>query len=215
MASEDTRIQAMDKVLKGTTTLGIVCRDGVVLATDKRATAGSFIAHRATRKIIKIEETIATTIAGSVADAQMIMDLLSAELRLYRGSVGRAISVKGVATLASNILFSSRSLMIQAIVAGLDENGPSMFMLDPFGTLTEEKQYIATGSGTPYVAGVLESGYRENMSVKEAVPLVVKAITSAMRWDPGSGEGFDVVSVTKQGVRDIPKDEISKIVAAS
>ena len=190
------------RVLKsGTTTVGVTCSDGVVLATDRRVTSGFFIANKRGRKICKIDDHIAATIAGVVADAQMLMDRVGAQARLYKLMNGRRISVRAAATLTSNILFGSRfyPLVLQAIVAGVDDEGPRMFNLDLFGTMTEER-YIATGSGSPMALGVLEGGYREGLKVDEAVPLVVKAVTASMKWDPASGEGFDVAVITERGI---------------
>jgi proteasome beta subunit len=193
---------AWSPILKtGTTTVGVVCSDGVILATDRRVTSGYFIANKRGRKICRIDDRIAATIAGVVADAQMLMDRVSAQARLYRLVNNRPMSVRTVATLASNILFSSRyyPLILQAIVAGVDDEGPKMFNLDLFGTMTEER-YIATGSGSPMALGVLEGGYREGLKVDEALPLVVRAVSASMKWDPASGEGFDVAIITEKGI---------------
>lgn len=190
------------RLRSGTTTIGMVCADGVVLATDRRVTSGYFIANKRGRKICKIDNHIAATIAGVVADAQMFIDRISAQARLYRLEQKRPISVRAAATLASNILFNSRyfPLILQVIVAGVDD-GPRMFNLDLFGTMTEER-YIATGSGSPVSIGVLEGAYRDEITIAEALPLAIKALTSSMRWDPGSGEGFDVAIITKAGIEE-------------
>jgi len=197
------------KSLKGTTTIGMVCKDGIVLATDKRATAGLFVAHKHVRKIVRIDERIVMTIAGSVADAQMLTNGLKVEAMLYRKTYGRPISVKALATMASNMLFSRRYLIpvVQAIIAGVDDSGPRMFMLDMFGTLTEEDKYIATGSGTPYAVGFLEENYRSDITVKEAIELAKKAILTAQKWDPGSGGGYDIVAVTKDEFIEITSEK--------
>ena len=193
---------AWGSVLKtGTTTVGVTCSDGVILATDRRVTSGYFIANKRGRKICKIDDRIAATIAGVVADAQMLMDRVSAQARIYKLVNNRPMSVRAAATLASNILFGSRyyPLILQAIVAGVDDEGPRMFNLDLFGTMTEER-YIATGSGSPMALGVLENGYREGLRVDDALPLVVRAVSASMRWDPASGEGFDVAIITEKGI---------------
>jgi len=199
----------------GTTTIGVVCSNGVVLATDRRVTSGFFIANKRGRKICKIDDHIAATIAGVVADAQMLMDRISAQARLYRLINGRRITVRAAATLTSYILFGSRffPFILQAIVAGVDDEGPRMFNLDLFGTMTEER-YIATGSGSPMALGVLEGGYREGMEVNEALPLVVKAMSSSMKWDPASGEGFDVVIITSEGMRERRGEDLVKELGA-
>ena len=209
---ETSRLKdGLKKLRTGTTTVGVSCTNGVVLATDRRVTSGIYIAHKRGRKIVKLDDRIAVTIAGLVADAQMITDYLRAQLRIMKYS-GQKISVKAIATLASNILFSGRLLpfIVQFIVAGMDDEGAHIYALDWFGTLTREK-YIATGSGSPYALGVLESGYRPDLTVEEALPMVLKAVKAAMSRDPGSGEGVDVVVITKEGVRELSDQEISKL----
>lgn len=196
------------KVFKGTTTIGMRCADGVILTTDRRVTSGFYISNKRGRKIIRIDEHIAATIAGVVADAQMLMEQVKATVKLYKLTNSRPITVRAAATIASNILFGSRfaPYILQAIVAGVDGTGPRMFNLDLFGTLTEER-YIATGSGSPMALGVLEAHYRDDITIKEALPIVVRAINSSMRWDPGSGEGFDIAVITSQGIQEVPSEE--------
>ncbi|RLF12437.1 MAG: proteasome endopeptidase complex, archaeal, beta subunit [Thermoprotei archaeon] len=195
----------------GTTTIGVVCSDGVILVTDRRVTSGFFIANKRGKKICKIDDHIAATIAGVVADAQMLIDRISAQARLYKLMNGRPIGVKAAATLASNILFSARyyPFILQAIVAGVDDEGSRMFNLDLFGTMTEER-YIATGSGSPMALGVLEGAYHDGMTVAEAIPVVIKAVSSSMKWDPASGEGFDVAIITKKGIEEKPGETLIK-----
>ncbi|MCX8169940.1 MAG: proteasome subunit beta, partial [Candidatus Methanomethyliaceae archaeon] len=121
-------------------------------------------------------------------------------------------STKAIATLASNILFSSRYFpyIVQFIIAGVDEEGPKIYVLDWFGTLTEEK-FVATGSGTPYAVGVLEAMLKKNPTISEALPTIAKAVKSAMERDPGSGEGIDIVVLSKEGVRELTDEEIAKL----
>jgi len=196
----------------GTTTVGIVCTDGVVLGTDTRATAGYFIAHKHVRKIFKIDDYVAATMSGVVAEAQKVLETAQLAVRLYKSETGMRMSIKAIATYISNILFSSRLFpyVIHTIVAGVDEQGPNMYMIDWFGSLTKER-YIATGSGSPIALGVLEDNYYEGISLKEAIPIVIRAINSAIRRDPGSGEGIDVVYITKDKYVELPKSEILNI----
>ncbi len=191
------------KVLKtGTTTVGLRLNDAVVLATDRRVTSGYFIAHKIGKKIWKIDEHIAATMSGSVADVQKLLDRLTYEARLYRIEHGRPATVKRIASLSSAIMFSARPFILIAhiIIGGVDdEEGPQLYMVDWYGTVTREDSFIATGSGSPIAVGVLEDGYREDMSLAEAVDLAIRAVHSAMKRDPGSGEGVDV-AVVKEGV---------------
>jgi len=198
-------------IFKGTTTVGVKCIDGIVLATDRRVTSGFYVANKRGRKILQIDDMVYATIAGVVADAQMLIDRVKAHVKYVKMSTRQPLSVKAIASLMSNILFSSRlfPFIVQAIVAGIDDEGPKMFNLDFFGTLTEEK-YIATGSGSPLAIAVLETKYRDDLTVKEAIPIVIEAVKAAMKWDPGSGEGFDVIVITKEGVEDIPQEKLEK-----
>ncbi|MDI9620196.1 MAG: archaeal proteasome endopeptidase complex subunit beta [Candidatus Nezhaarchaeota archaeon] len=196
-------------VFKGTTTVGVKCADGVVLATDRRVTSGFFIANKKGKKILQIDDMVYATIAGVVADAQMLVDRVRAQVKYIKTSTKQPLSVKAIASLMSNLLFSYRyfPFIVQAIVAGIDSEGSKMFNLDFFGTLTEEK-YIATGSGSPLAIAILESKYRDGIMVKEALPMVVEAVKAAIKWDPGSGEGFDVAIITKEGVEEIPQEKL-------
>jgi proteasome beta subunit len=196
-------------VFKGTTTVGIKCTDGVVLATDRRVTAGFFIANKRGRKILQIDDRIYATIAGVVADAQMLIDAIRAQVKYLKVATKQPLTVRAVASLISNLLFSSRYFpyIVQVIVAGVDDEGPRMFNVDFFGTMTDER-YIATGSGSPLALAVLETRYRSDLKVKEAISIAVEAIKAAMKWDPGSGEGFDVAVISRKGVEEIPQEKL-------
>ncbi len=195
-------------LLRGTTTIGVVCRDGVVLSTDTRATMGYFVAHKKAKKLYKIDEHLAMTIAGAVADAQRVVDILSAYANMYRLTHGRPMPVSAAARFVANILFSSRRapLLASTIVAGVDDEGPRIFQIDPLGSLTEEK-CVSTGSGSPIAYGVLEDGYREDATVKEMLPVVANAVSSAMKRDIASGDDFDVAVITREGYRELTREE--------
>ncbi len=195
-------------VLKGTTTIGIVCNDGVVFATDTRATMGYFVAHKRAKKVYPIDDHLAMTIAGAVGDAQMVVEILKANAQLYRYERGKSMPVSAAARLVGNVLFSARvaPLILQALIGGIDDSGGHIYALDPLGSVTEER-CVSTGSGSPIAYGVLESQFKEGMSVKETVPVVVRAIDSAMKRDAGSGDSFDVAIVTSKGYRELTEEE--------
>lgn len=201
------------KALKGTTTVGVVCKDGVVLATDRRATAGYFVASKRAQKIFPLDQHIAATIAGRVADAQTIMDYARAEISLYRLQEGIPIRIHSAARMVANILFNARYFpyLLQSIVAGVDDLGQKMFNLDPFGSLTEET-YLSTGSGSPIAYGILENNYKEEIPLKDGLPLAVASVWAAIARDAGTGNGVNAVTVThEEGVRELTEEEIAKI----
>ena len=195
-------------VLKGTTTLGVVCKDGVILASDTRVTMGFYVAHKHGKKVYKIDDHLAMTIAGTVADAQRTVDILTVNAQLYKINLGRPLPVSSAARLIANLLFSARyvPLMTQVLVGGVDDTGPHIFNLDPFGSLTEEKS-VSTGSGSPIVYGILEDKYKEGMSVKELLPVVVKAVNAAMKRDSASGDSYNVVVIDNKGYRELAEKE--------
>jgi proteasome beta subunit len=169
----------------------------VVLATDTRATAGFFVAHRTAKKIHKISDYIAMTIAGRVADAQALVDMMRANVRHFEVTQGRRIQVRALATLLSTYMFYYRFFpyQTQLLVGGVDDSGLHLFNVDPLGGVTEEK-VISTGSGSPVALGVLEAEYREDLSIDEAVELAYKAVAVAIRRDIGSGDSIDVAYIS-------------------
>ncbi|HKZ94933.1 MAG TPA: archaeal proteasome endopeptidase complex subunit beta [Candidatus Bathyarchaeia archaeon] len=203
-------------VLKGTTTIGITCRDGVILASDTRVTMGFFVAHHKGKKVYKIDDHIAMTISGVVADAQKAVDILKANAQLYRLNTSRPMPISSAARLVANLLFSSRyaPLIAQILIGGFDDTGPHVYSVDPFGSITEEKM-VATGSGSPVAYGVLEDKYKQDASVKDMVSVVVKAVESAMRRDAASGDSFDITIIDKKGYRELNEKEKRNIATAS
>jgi len=202
--------------LKGTTTVGIVCRDGVILASDTRVTMGFFVAHHKGKKVYKIDDHLAMTISGNVADAQRAVDILKANAQLYRLNTTRPMPVNSAARLIANLLFSSRyaPLIAQVLIGGLDDAGPHVFSIDPFGSITEEK-CVATGSGSPIAYGVLEDKYKQDASIKDMLGIVVRAVDSAMKRDAASGDSFDVSVIDKKGYRELNEKEKRNIIASS
>ncbi len=208
-------IDVVDKlVLKGTTTIGIVCKNGVVLASDTRVTMGSYVAHKRGKKIYRIADHLAMTISGSVADAQRTVDVLTANAQLYKLNIGRPMPISSAARLIANLLFSSRyaPLIAQVLIGGVDDTGPHVFSLDPFGSLTEEK-CVATGSGSPIAYGVLEDKFKEDMSAEQILPVIVKAVGSAMKRDAASGDSFNIAVIDEKGYRELTEGEKKELLA--
>jgi proteasome beta subunit len=206
---------ASQLVLKGTTTIGVVCKDGVILASDTRVTMGFYVAHKFGKKVYKIDDHLGMTIAGTVADAQRVVDILTANAQLYKINLNRPMPVNSAARLTANLLFSARyvPLATQVLIGGIDETGPHVFNLDPFGSLTEEK-FVSTGSGSPIAYGVLEDKYREDMSVKELLPTIVKAVNAAMKRDVASGNSYNVIVINNSGYRELTNEEKSKLLGS-
>jgi proteasome beta subunit len=202
-------------VLKGTTTTGVVCKDGVILASDTRVTMGMYVAHKHGKKVYKIDDHLGMTIAGTVADAQWTVDVLTANAQMYRINRDRPLPVASAARLVANLLFSARyvPLLTQVLIGGVDDTGPHIFSLDPFGSLTEEK-CAATGSGSPIVYGVLEDKYKEGMSVKELLPAIAKAVNSAMKRDAASGDSFNIAVIDNKGYHELTEKEKKQLLAA-
>ena len=196
-----------------TTTIGVVCRDGVLMTTDTRATMGSFVAHKHAKKVYMIDHHLGMTIAGTVGDAQAIVEMLKANSALYRLDMNRPIPVQSAARMVSNILFQARyyPLSVQALIGGMDDTGGHIFALDPLGSMMEER-YVSTGSGSPVAYGVLESEWHDDLNVKDSTPVLVRAISSAMKRDSASGDSFDVVTITKDGYRELTEDEKKHII---
>jgi proteasome beta subunit len=206
---------ASQLVLKGTTTIGVVCKDGVILASDTRVTMGFYVAHKFGKKVYKIDDHLGMTIAGTVADAQRVVDILTANAQLYKINMNRPMPVHSAARLTANLLFSARyvPLATQVLIGGIDETGPHVFNLDPFGSLTEEK-FVSTGSGSPIAYGVLEDKYREDMSSKELLPLIVKAVNAAMKRDIASGNSYNVIVIDNKGYRELTSEEKNKLLGS-
>jgi len=181
--------------IHGTTTVGLVAGDTVVMAADKRATAGYLIASKRAKKILRITDYAAMTISGLVADAQSLADVVREEASLYEKMYNKRLSIRALGTLLSNILFSSKwfPYIVQLIVGGYDTK-PRLYLLDPYGSISEEI-YTATGSGSTVALGVLESGYTEDLPVDDAVELAVKAVKTAISRDAATGDGVDVVVI--------------------
>ena len=198
----------------GTTTLALLCKEGVVLAADKRATSGYLISHKKFDKIINITDNIAVTVAGTVSDVQLLVKYIRAELKLKLIRTERESSVKEAANLLSMMVYGNiRKLSLipgisHFLVGGKDETGFHIYDLAPDGSIIDIDDYTTSGSGSVMVYGVLETLYRENMSVDEGVKLAAKSINAAVQRDIASGNGIDIITITKEGVKKVFSKEI-------
>jgi proteasome beta subunit len=201
LVSQPSQAQGGMSWMPGATTIGVVCADGVILASEKRVTYGNFIMSKGGKKVFKVTDRIGVACAGLVGDMQILAREVEAQANLFSMDVSRKITVRATAKLLANILFNRRysPLFTQTIIAGLDEDGASLYVLDVLGSLIPDK-YAVVGTGTETAMGVLEEGYKQEMKIKEAKELVVRSIKSAISRDAMSGDGLDFLYITKDGV---------------
>ena len=187
----------------GTTTVGLKCKDGVILASESRATMGNLIANKETPKIFSIQDHIGITTAGSVADAQKLVRMLQVETNLYQIERDHPIKVDAAVSLLANILHGNKyfPFWVQLLIGGFDSE-PRLYSLDAVGSALEEK-VVATGSGSPFAYGLLEAQYSEDKTIEEMLPVAARAIKSALERDAYSGNSIRLVVITKDGYRDV------------
>lgn len=208
-------MEEKDIMKTGTTTVGIKCKDGIVLAADKRATAGYFIANKHVDKIFAITDFMALTTAGTVSDVQLLIKLVKAELRLKLVRTNRAANVKEAANLLAGLVYSNirKMSMIPGIshflFAGYDNTGFHLYDLYPDGSLTECDDFVSSGSGSVMAYGVLETLFKKGISIEEGIKIATKAVSAAIQRDAGSGEGLDVVTITTKGVKKVLTKELN------
>ncbi|MCK9596091.1 proteasome subunit beta [Candidatus Pacearchaeota archaeon] len=200
----------------GTTIVGIVCKDGVVMASDRQSTAGTIVMNKKSEKTVKVNDYIAISGTGMVSDIHRIQKVLPAELKLKELRSKTKPSVKQAANLLANILYSGirqpSMIPMQAgfLLGGFNEDGTTeLYSIEPAGSTVKVEDYDANfGSGMPYVLGLLERQYKKGMSVEEGINLAMECIKSSTQRDVGSGFGIDVFTITKQGIKKVVSQEI-------
>jgi len=202
--------------LKGTTTIGLICSDGVVVGADSRATAYTFIANTEVRKVWKIDNNLAMTIAGTVGDAQELIRVLKAQAEIYKMNENRLMTPKSASSLLSIILQQNKYMPFEVglILAGLDGDVPQMYNIDAIGGYTEESKFTATGSGSLTAIGYLEDAYKKGLSVKEGVKIVGKALSIAMRRDAATGNNMTIAVITKNAYTEYTDKDLEKFSTA-
>jgi len=206
---EDTNITKT-----GTTTVGISCKDGIVLAADKRATSGYLIANKKFDKIINISDNIAVTVAGTVSDVQLLVKYIKAELKLKQIRTNKENMVKEAANLLTLLVYNNiRKFSLipgisHFILGGKDESGFYLYDLSPDGSIADIDDYVSSGSGSVIAYGVLETLYTRNMSIEEGIKLAAKSVNAAVQRDIASGNGIDIVTITKNGIKKVFSKEI-------
>jgi proteasome beta subunit len=203
----------------GTTTLGLVCKDGIVLAADKRMSYGgeggvSLVAGKNAQKVVPINDKLVVTTAGVVSDIQFLIKLIRAELRLKEikskeePSTGEAVNLLSSLVYQNIRKFSAVIGIAHFLVAGRDSSGASLYEVGADGSVSKIEDFVASGSGTVLVYGLLESEYKKHMSVEDGVKLAVRAINSSMKRDPGTGEGLDVFTITEKEIKQVLAQEV-------
>ncbi len=206
---EDSNVMGL-----GTTTVGIVCKDGIVMAADMRATAGNLIVNKKTDKVYPVAKNMLATMSGTVSDAQLLTRLLKAEIALKEMRNGREVSVKEGANLLAGMVYGNirKMSMIPGIshflLGGKDADGFHLYDVFADGSLTLEESYVASGSGSVFAYGVLETLYDKNLTVGQGVDLVIKAVNAALKRDIYSGNGINVYTVTKKGLEKVHTEEL-------
>ncbi|MBU0470490.1 MAG: proteasome subunit beta [Nanoarchaeota archaeon] len=206
----------MEERLKtGTTTVGIVCKDGIILAADMRATAGNMIVDKKAEKVHIITDDFALTIAGGVSDAQLLIKLIRAELKLKEVRTYKRPTAKEAANLLGGLLYSNirRMSMLPGIVhflfAGKDVYGLHLYDLFPDGSVTKVRDFISSGSGSVFAYGVLETQYHPDITTNEAIELAVKAVNTALQRDSASGNGIDIVVINNKEIKQVMHKELT------
>jgi 20S proteasome subunit beta 5 len=209
--SEEAR--KLHQFAKGTTTLGFVFQGGILIAVDARATMGSFIGSNQVKKVIEINEYLLGTMAGGAADCFYWETNLARVCRLYELKHGERISVGGAAKILSDMVgqYKGYGLSMGTMIAGWDHKGPSLYMVDDDG-IRMKGNIFSVGSGSVYAYGVLDSHYRFDLTIEQAVELGRRAIYHAGHRDAMSGGVVRVYHIHQNGwTRVIPGEDINKI----
>lgn len=202
-----------ESMMKGTTTVAIVCSDGVVMGADSRATMDTFIASSEAIKIFKIDDSLAMTVAGAVGDALYLVKQLKIQNELYKMNEGKALSPQAASSLLSIILQETKYMpyLVQLIVGGVGNGIPEVYDIDAFGGSIKEPTFTSTGSGSPTALGYLESVYQPSISTQEGLKYAARALAMAMKRDAATGDHMRIFAITKKGTKEYSREDIEKI----
>jgi len=190
-------------MVPGAVSVAIKCKDGVVLGSDRRATWGMTVINKATRKVFKLTENIGLACWGLIGDFQILVRILRAQANLYNLDAGATISTRSMGKMVSNYLYSRKMapLYTNLIIAGVDSEGPELYTLDGLGSLMPD-DYGAVGSGMLLSYGILEAEYKPGMTVAAGEKLLEKTIRNAVARDAMSGNGIDIITISKMGSKE-------------
>ena len=194
-----------DTLKTGTTTIGLKLKDGVILASDQRATMSNLIAHSHVQKVYRLSDNIGMTIAGVVGDAQLMVRYMQSEISIYTMKKGAPMSVTVAATLIASVI--RQGFYLGLIVGGYDRTGGHIFSIDGAGGYIEDN-YCSVGSGSLFALGALESNFKEGMTKEEGIDVAITALNSARRRDNCTGDGMLISYIGPDGYEEIPRDRI-------
>ena len=196
---------AEDALKTGTTTIGIKLKDGVIQASDQRATRSNNNSHSHVQKVYQLSDNIGMTIAGVVGDAQLMVRYMQSEISIYSMKKGAPMSVTAAATLVASVI--RQGFYLGLIVGGYDRTGGHVFSIDGAGGYIEDN-YMSVGSGSVFALGSLETTFKENMTKDEGIDVAITALNSARRRDNCTGDGMLVSYIGPDGYEEIPVEEI-------
>lgn len=194
-----------DTLKTGTTTIGLKLKDGVILASDQRATMSNLIAHSHVQKVYRLSDNIGMTIAGVVGDAQLMVRYMQSEISIYSMKKGAPMSVTAAATLIASVI--RQGFYLGLIVGGYDSTGGHVFSIDGAGGYIEDN-YCSVGSGSVFALGALEASFKEGMTKEEGIDVAITALNSARRRDNCTGDGMLISYVGPDGYEEIPREQI-------
>ena len=188
--------------MPGATAVGISYVNGVILASEKRVSYGNFVVNKNTRKTFSVTNHVGAACAGMVADMQVLVRQVGALAKIRKLETRRDVAPNSIAKLMSVIMFERRffPLLTQVIVGGIHIK-PEIYTLDPLGSVLPD-EYASVGTGAEMALGILDDEYKPNMPEEKAREIAVKAIKSSVQRDSSSGDGIDLLLITKKGANE-------------
>ncbi len=204
----------------GTSLVGIVCKDGVVMAGDRKSTLGGQIVYqKSAQKVVQINDYLVISGTGSSSDIHLLQKIVAAQLKLKQLRDKKRPTIKEAANLIASIAYnnirqpSMIPFMAGTLVSGINFNGQAeLYSVGPDGSIVKIEDYDANfSSGMPYILGLLERQYKKDITVKEGVELAIEAIKSSSQRDTASGHGVDVFTITKDGIKQVAKQTVEAV----
>ena len=193
---------AFAEFMPGATVVGISYNEGVILAADKRISFGNFVVNKNIKKTFTVTDHVGAACAGMVADMQVLVRQVEALAKIRKLETRREVAPNSIAKLMSVIMFERRyfPLLTQVIVGGINEK-PEIYTLDPLGSVLPD-DYAAVGTGAEGALGIMDAEFKPNMSEEAVKELASRAIRSATQRDASSGDGIDILYITRTGQRE-------------